>query len=356
MPSFLLFSDYDLELTELLPEEISLFAMCKFSFFNLKDWWDATDTTFIDVTVEATNGVNLLALTSSVEICKLLIQKIDVNKFIPGYGSALIASIEHSNLELTRFLVEEGGANVDEVVIDPDWDITYSSALAAAVGEGNLETVDFLIQTGKASVDLLLKRGAFGSALITAAELRLTDIGRYLLMEAKADVHLQVDRIFASHNAIEASLLTRNPGMFKTLIDASGVDVNLQIEGRKGTVLAYAASRWSTMKDVVAFLVLDKGANVNLQIENGDYGSTLVAAVKETDEAAIPGLTKLGADVNMQVKHGLYGSALATAACFGFTWKCRILVEVGAQIDMQITHGPVRQRSRCGGGHENRGP
>ncbi|EHA26164.1 hypothetical protein ASPNIDRAFT_36409 [Aspergillus niger ATCC 1015] len=92
----------------------------------------------------------------------------DVNMHLDNYyGSPLAVASFRNWLEGTKFLVEQGGADVNLALQYGN----YGSALAAAAGScgAYLETVKYLVEVRKADVNLPLPKSRYGSVLAMVA-------------------------------------------------------------------------------------------------------------------------------------------------------------------------------------------
>lgn len=224
---------------DISPEEVTIFAMCKFSLFILlRDWWNNAEITCRQ---ENKDGKNLLMMATEAgckSIRETLVErglKENITLSNEEYGRALVTAASRGHLNIARFLVEKGAE--PDVVISSG---RYRSALAAAASQGHLDIVQFLVEKG-AEPDLTLSCGDYGSALAAAAYEGNLDIAQFLIKEG------------AKPNLILSS-------------------------GRYGSALAAAASMG--FMDIAQFLV-EKGAEPNLVLPNGIYGSALAAAACE---------------------------------------------------------------------------
>ncbi|KAK4082273.1 uncharacterized protein Triagg1_2085 [Trichoderma aggressivum f. europaeum] len=132
------------------------------------------------------------------------------------------------------------------------------------------------------------------------------DIVTFLIMEAKVDVNLPDRR--RGETAAQAATWYR-PATLQWMLDQGIVNVERENDGGHhcGNVLIEAA--YCGKVESVQIL-LNAGANANAALHSGDYGSSLVAAVKEMNTAIVRLLLDHGADPNLPLKCGEYGSAL----------------------------------------------
>ncbi|KAI1752087.1 hypothetical protein F4782DRAFT_155191 [Xylaria castorea] len=279
-------------INRMVPEAVALFAMCRFSFYNLlQEWWE--DATF-DITLTASNKCSLLGLAAKGgcrRSCENLIKRgADVNLHIPGvHGSALVIAVYYAHFEVVKLLVE---AEAD-VNLQLQHGV-YGSALAAAAYYGNAELVELFINKG-ADVNMQLHQGQYGSALAAAAQYR-------------------------NIKAIEC------------LIQA-GADVDMQLpvaDNGNALLVAIASGRI----EAVAYLVLNVGADVNQQVRYGNYGSALVSAAFWGRKECANILIQAGAKANLRVENGLFRSALKAAKgtfpdrdTWLFSWEAQKIIE-----------------------------
>jgi len=230
---------------QIAPEHVSIFIMCRFSFYTvLLDWWNNAE---IGLSQTTSRGDNLLALAAAAgckPICENLIKRgIQVNMQFQsiGYGSALgVAAAAFGRTETVKFLVQEAGAEVNIPLQTGE----YGSALAAAAAFGRTETVKFLIQEVGAEVNMPLQGGRYGSALIAAAYFGEIGTIRFLVRQ--------------------------------------GAEVNmLPQSGRYGNTLSAAAyCGWKGCAEIL----IEAGAKVNLRLEAGPFRTALQAATADISE------------------------------------------------------------------------
>ena len=319
----------------LRPANITLFAMCCFSFYNiLQDWWEQGD---IDVSLTCQSGFNLLglaALGGSPRMCQNLIEKHGIHVDSPQKnffgGSALVVAIGYQHFEVVEYLVQEAGANVNMQVQTGK----YGSALVAAISNRrNSDTIKLLLKAG-AEVNLELETGTYGSALATAAYYRRHDDLK-LLLRLGADVDTQL-KIGFYGSALAVGVIHGDRAVVELLLRA-GADVNMQLQsGPYGSALAAAAA--SYISDNFE-LLLKAGAVVDMELQTGYYGSALVSAAYHGQSGGLELLLRAGADVNMQLQRGKYESALVAAAAGGAIEIIRLLLKAGADVNMDLKTG-----------------
>ncbi|KAK5630889.1 hypothetical protein RRF57_006604 [Xylaria bambusicola] len=351
--------------SELAPATTALFAMCRFSLYDvLLDWWKDAE---FDISMTTDSGLNLLALAAiggCKQMCENLIKRgveVDIQLQHDKYGSVLAAVASQGPIEIVRFLVNEAGADgkteIVEFLVKAGADINiqlnnkYSNALAASAKIGQTEIVKFLIKVRANEqtkiVKFLIKAGAnvniqlngkYSNALTTNTKLKQTKI--------LGNVNIQLNGNTSSTSAMQ---YRDKPKFVKFLVEVRA-NVNIQLNGEYGSALATSA-KWDKPKsalaagakwgdsEIVEFLI-KAGADVNIQL-NSEYGSALAAAVDsifDTD-AAISTLLQAGADANIQLLAGKHGNALIYAIEGDMDRHLRLLVgnaetDVNQQIRM----------------------
>ena len=132
-PSSSIFSEVDMQ--EIFPEVVAMFAICRFSFYTLlRDWWDNVEINLSQINARGHNLLVLAAAAGSKPICESLInQGILVNTLLRSgyYASALVAATWWVRTEIVKFLVQKG-ADVNM----PLHSGNYGSALAVAARWG----------------------------------------------------------------------------------------------------------------------------------------------------------------------------------------------------------------------------
>ncbi|KAJ5959510.1 uncharacterized protein N7479_006660 [Penicillium vulpinum] len=245
---------------EISPEEVTICAMCRFSFYILlRDWWDNAEVTVSQTSGDGRTLLELAAMAGCKPICETLIKRgIETNRVSTSgyYRSALVAAAAGGYKEIVELLFENGA--------DPNLKLSsgnYGSALAAAASKGKKEIVEVLIENG-ADPNLKSSSGNYGSALAVAAAW----------------------------------------GGYKEIVEVlieNGADVNLILpSGNYESALAAAASKGK--KEIVEVLI-ENGADPNLKLSSGNYGSALTAAVSEGYEEIVHVLVEKGADAKSYV-------------------------------------------------------
>ncbi|KAJ5172513.1 hypothetical protein N7492_005106 [Penicillium capsulatum] len=350
---------------EIAPQNVALFAMCRFSFDSiLRDWWE--DTSF-QLTHVSMGGLDLLAtaaLGGCRPICKRLVERgMDVNATfdasVTSCGSILTIAAYHGHVELVKYLVQ-AGADVNKVLrsgyygnaldaaakcghieivrslIQAGTDVntlfevgSSGSVLISAAVEGSLENVKIMVQEGKADVNLMPPRGVYGSALAAAASRNHLETVKYLVEKGHADVNLVLETGFHG-SALAAAASGGHLETVKYLVQDAHADVNLMLQtGRLGSALAAAASGGHL--ETVKFLVQDGSAEVNQSLQCGDSGTALMAAAESGDARILEYLISVNADVNQKVVRRIGGSALSVALSFGYRDCVAVLEEAGAK-------------------------
>ncbi|KAI0392363.1 ankyrin repeat-containing domain protein [Xylariaceae sp. FL0594] len=319
------------------PVNVTLFAMCIFSFYHiLQDWWDEEG---IDVSLTCEAGLNLLGLAAvggSPKICQSLIEKHGMHVDSPQKnkisGSALVVAIEHGHDEVVKYLVQKAGADVNMQVQTGE----YGSALAAAAYKpANSGIIKLLFEAG-ADVNLQLEKGNYGSALAAAAAGGRKD-NLELLLRLGADVDMQL-KAGLSGSALVHATVWGNSECVESLLGA-GANVNMQLQwGYYGSALAAAAA--SVLSASTVELLLKAGAVVDMELQGGHFGSALAATAYWGDRFHILLLLREGADVNKQLQTGKYESALVAAAAGQQLHNFKLLLEAGAEVNMDLKTGP----------------
>jgi ankyrin repeat protein len=330
MPSTSAFRNVNIK--EISPENSTVFAMCRFSFYALlSDWWRNAEIPLPQTNSEGDNLLAVAAAGGCRPICEALIKRgAQVNLQSGRFGSVLATAAWWGNTETVKYLVEQG-ADVNLRLQTGEYG--SASALAAAAERGNTETVKYLVDQG-ADVNLPLQTGPYGSALAAAAEWGNTETVKYLV-EQGADVNLPL-QTGPYGSALAAAAGRGDTETVKYLVE-QGADVNLPLQtGKYGSALSAAAWRGGT--ETVKYLV-KQGADVNLPLQTGRYGSALAAAAWWGSTETVKYLVEQGADVNPPLQTGEYGSALATAAGRGETETVKYLVEQGADVNLTLQTG-----------------
>lgn len=137
--------------SELLPADSAVFAMCHFSFGTiLAEWWEKMEFDQFCMNERGHNLLTLAARVGSTEICRTLVGKgADINLQVGSprwmtYGSALIAAAHRGHAETVRYLVESG-ADVNMKAQNGE----YATALIAALSCQNIDIARYLVQEGK---------------------------------------------------------------------------------------------------------------------------------------------------------------------------------------------------------------
>lgn len=296
------------------PTRISLFVMCRFSFYHiLREWWehneiDMAATTWTDLGL---NALAIAAMGGSNLICERLMRTVDVNFPIGDsvYGSVLVAAVANQQYETAKYLIKSAGADVNAQVGG-----RYGSALLAAVAKCSVVFIQWLLNEGGAELKLSVQNNDFGSPLAAAAWWGRVEAAQ-LLLESGADPDEVLETgDWGSALAAATGGHNRNVEVLKMLIKhRATVDLPLKT-GNYGSALAAAAYEGSveSMTELVA-----ADADVNRSLNGGKYGSALLAASQSINNGkSIDYLIQAGAKVNMEVQVGVYGSALVAAACF----------------------------------------
>ncbi|KAK6082585.1 hypothetical protein SCUP515_02340 [Seiridium cupressi] len=132
----------------LSPVNASILTTCRFGIYTLlKDWWSNAEITLSQTNYLGDTLLTLSAASGSVPICMELIKRGVAVNMEGGYsGSALATAVNRGNFEIVKFLVQEGGADVNM----PLQTGYYGSAFKAAIRVKDAEIVRFLVHKGKA--------------------------------------------------------------------------------------------------------------------------------------------------------------------------------------------------------------
>ncbi|KAH6714543.1 ankyrin repeat-containing domain protein [Leptodontidium sp. MPI-SDFR-AT-0119] len=323
-----IFRHVDIE--EISPENSTVFAMCRFSFYTLlSNWWRNAEIPLLQTNSQGNSLLTLAAAAGCRSICEALIKRgAQVNLQGGELGSALAAASAAGKTKTVKYLVEQG-ADVN-LPLQTGY---YGNALAAAAKSGHTETVKYLVEQG-ADVNLPLQTGGYGSALAAAAKSGHTETVKYLV-EQGADVNLPL-QTGGYGSALVAVASTGRIEIVKYLVE-QGADVNLPLQtGYYGSALAAAATYDKT--ETVKYLI-EQGADVNMPLKIGRYGSALATASGRRYNETVKYLVEQGADVNMPLQTGEYGSALAAAAWGGHTPTVKYLIEQGANVNLPLQTG-----------------
>lgn len=178
-----------------------------------------------------------------VEVARFLLKdaKADVNLQIDGVfvasPCALGAAISERSLDMLQLLIFEGHAEVN-IHLKRD-----GSPLAMASRKDWLEGTKFLVEQGGADVDLVLQYGWCGSALDAAARTNSLNTLKYLVGVQRANVNLPL-QIGRYGSALAAAVMEGYPECVQYLIEVGNADVNVPLSGENGTVLTMAVMNW----------------------------------------------------------------------------------------------------------------
>ena len=321
------------------PSDASIFAMCRFKLeTTLSDWWDNADIDIFRVNDEGHSLLAIAASAGSVSICKTLVGRgMDVNarRRDPAcYGTALVAAAHAGETDVVKYLVETG-AQVN-LLLEAGEGI-FNCALEAAIRSGNPATVRYLVNEAKSDVHISLPRSSTRYPLGEAVVEDSVEILK-ILIEEGADVN----KVFTGEMYGSALVAACNINLesVKCLIKA-GADPNLQLlAGKYGSALLQACM---TDFDIAKYLVKEANADPNMTIKHGRFGSALAGvSYEEADVEIVQFLVNSGADVNKPLPYGDFGSALAAGAAgkdegdmdvFGY------LVSAGADVNMRLEGG-----------------
>ncbi|PYH38721.1 ankyrin repeat domain-containing protein [Aspergillus neoniger CBS 115656] len=178
-----------------------------------------------------------------VEVARFLLKdaKADVNSQIDGVfwpsRCALGAAISERSLDMLQLLIFEDHAEVN-MHLKCD-----GSPLAMASRDDWLEGTKFLVEQGGADVDLVLQYGWCGSALDAAARTNSLNTLKYLVGVQRANVNLPL-QIGDYGSALAAAVMKGYPESVQYLIEVGNADVNVPLSGENGTVLTMVVMNW----------------------------------------------------------------------------------------------------------------
>ncbi|KAK1240527.1 hypothetical protein MKX07_004555 [Trichoderma sp. CBMAI-0711] len=208
------------------PTTLPLLAICNYGIYHtLRDWWLGGTITEEMALVQDSSGNNALALAASrgcMPMCRRLTELVDVKHPNAGkHARALSQAIMKHKTDIVEFLIMEAKADVnfaegtvpsaaqfaamwrpatlqwliDQGVVDLTKEYiggpAYANILIAAVAYSNYQSVEILLRAG-VDVNAAVQSGAYGSALVAAAEWRKSSRQTYvgivqLLLNAGAD-------------------------------------------------------------------------------------------------------------------------------------------------------------------------
>ncbi|KAJ5329610.1 Pfs NACHT and ankyrin domain protein [Penicillium brevicompactum] len=320
--------------SELEPSDQPVFAMCRFAFDTiLTEWWNSPA---IDVSQKNDLGHDLLtiaAIGGSVAICRRLVEKgaqVNSKQSFSIYGSALVAAAWWGHTDVIKYLVEAGADPNIHLNSQEGWadrgddadgesceaeDATesderapegwFASPLVAAVEENNVEATKYLVNEAKADVHKKLTYDGYGNVLEIAAFKGNYEIIK-CLVHAGADVNKPTLHPYSGRN-IDRVVGNGDLKTIRFLIEESGADVRAPLPGSTVNILVQAVN--TKKLENVKYLVEKCHVDVN---EGSEYETPLVAAIKTEDLELIEYLLKRGADKSLLM-----------------IWTCRISMSNG---------------------------
>ena len=241
---------------------------------------------------------------------------------------------EHNNgLAALHFAVQEGHADVVEVLIDAGADIDAKSSegctpLHYACKNGKLAIVKVLV---KAGADVCMTYSTGTTCLKVASGNGHTETVRYLVGLPEVDVNAANNRSWTSlHSAVKRNNKS-HPEVVQVLIDA-GADMEAKNEkGRSPLLVASAFGKLDAVK-----LLVEAGAKVCATDSQGDTCLILAANFGHTDIVRyLAGLKEV--DVNYHGRNN--DTALHSAVDDGHRDVVEVLVDAGADIEAQDSTG-----------------
>jgi ankyrin repeat protein len=230
------------------------------------------------------------------------------------WGTTLQCAAVNSNFDVVRYLVTEGGADINA----PGGlgRLGGSNPVMAAVSAGNSSIFHYFVSL-QACLDK--QHGFFGNILQTACYLGRREILKEILSSG-FDINARLEPY---GSALIMAIQAGNFDIAELLI-SRGADVTLNIP-KHGTALHLAAARGieNTVK-----LLIQAGANINA--EGGDFGTPLQAAAAHDHQLIVMNLLDCGAEINTQ--GGMYKNALLAAQVQGHSLLAKLLLLSGAKL------------------------
>jgi len=271
------------------------------------------------------------------EVVKFLVEKggADVESKDSEYGQTPVSyAAEDGHLEVVKFLVKEAGADVESK------DLIQKTPLRWAAENGHVEAVKFLVE--EAGADVEAKDSDYGQTpLSCAAENGHLEAVKFLVEEGGANVESkdedgQTPLSFAAGHGHLA--------IVKFLVEEGGADVESK-DLVQMTPLSYAA--WNGHLEVVKVLVKKGGANVESK-SNSEMTPLSFAAGRGHLEVVKFLVKEGGADV--ESKDGEWGlTPLSFAAYNGHLEVVKFLVEEGGMAGEKNTRETRRLKAEDGG-------
>lgn len=201
-------------------------------------------------------------------------------------SKAMSWALSKENLHITRFLLSEGGANVEMKLP------SRLSVLQRAAEMGHEATVRLLLEMG---ADVNAKGGLGVTPLYIASTCGHASVVR-LLYDKNADIDAR--NTIRGFTALQEAIKDRNETMVDLLVSL-GANVKV-IDGLGITPLYYATVRG--LAPVVRLLV-GKKANVNA-VNTERSLTALQYAIEDDDETMVDLLVSLGADIGLRTSSG----------------------------------------------------
>lgn len=239
----------------------------------------------------------------------------DVNLEHAIWGTALQCAAAKNHFDLVRYLVSEGGANVNA-----PGQLGGSSPMMAAVSAGNSSIFHYLLSLQTCSNN---QHGVFGNILQTASYLGRREILEEIL-SSDYDINARLEPY---GSALIMAIQGGNFDIAELLI-SRGADVNFTIP-KYGTALHLTAA--GGIESIVKSLI-QAGANVNSK--GGDFGTPLQAAATNGHQLIVLFLVDCGAEVNAH--GGMYRNALQAAQANGHSLLAKFLLFSGAEVTQEV--------------------
>lgn len=263
-------------------------------------------------------------------------------------NTVLTLAARQNNIELLRMFLEDNGDRPREHL--PSQSELFNAAIKAAFFL-RFDALMWLVFDGHVDPNARCSGQRYETILLAAAH----DISSWSssvfrrLKECGVDFNIQeadLCRLRQSQKSIYATLLvavvhTGDVDLVQLAVEEWGEDVNAisndSISGEYGSALIAGVKEGHL--EVVQYL-LKKNADANCQVPEAKFCNTPLTAALEGGHVAIAdALIEHGADVNMPIKYGSHGSALICATALGDVANVQYLLDHGADINYLATTG-----------------
>ncbi|GLA91874.1 hypothetical protein AtubIFM57143_006527 [Aspergillus tubingensis] len=199
----------------------------------------------------------MAAYYGHIEVARFLLKdaKADVNLEVGGAHwspCAFEAAIRREDMDMLQLLIFEGHAEVNMHLK------CGGSPLAMATRSNWLEGTKFLVEQGGADVDMVLQYGPYGSALDAAARnFDSLNIIKYLVGVKRANVNLAL-QVGEYGSALAAAVMEGNSECVQYLIEVGNAAVNIPLSRVYGNVLTVAVGKWRREFPMINGLTLER--------------------------------------------------------------------------------------------------